>query len=248
RPEVVLRPGQAARRSRCGVVLSGPPGDGTLEVPPGTLALDELVQPAHFALHGLHPVALELECVVVEALSGPRQGGAHLLQALLQPTAAALEHAHAHVAGRLAEEGEARGEGLVLVRVGPRLGEELFEVLLPLRRQPVDDLGATARERSGEGVLGGVPRFLDQPAVRDQRLEAGVERSVTERPEHTQQRIESFAQLIAVHRRFAEQTEDSELEDPATPAHRRLLPLPGRAVPRRRPYAELMDRLDTSRR
>ncbi len=75
------------------------------------------------------------------------------------------------------------GEGLVLVRVQARLGEELLEMFLTVGRQPVDDLGATSRE--GGGGLADVPRFLDQPAVGDQRLEAGVERPVAERPEHT---------------------------------------------------------------
>lgn len=159
---------------------------GTLLVPAGPLALDELVQPAHFALHGLHPVALELKRVVVEALPGACQRGTHLLQALLQPAAAAFEDSHADVARGLPEKGETSCEVLVLVRVGTRLREQLLEVLLTFRRQPVDDLCATPCEWCGEGVLGGVPRLLDQPAVGDQRLEAGVERAVAERTEHAQ--------------------------------------------------------------
>src|SRR5262249_19153839 len=152
RPGAVPVPGQAARLSRC-AVRSRAVGSGTPEVPAGPLALDELVQPAHFALHGLHSVALELKGVVVEALPGACQGGMHLLQALLQSAAAALEDAHAHVTGGLSEEGETSGEVLVFVCVGTRLREQFLEVLLTLRRQPVDDLGAAPRERSGEGVV-----------------------------------------------------------------------------------------------
>lgn len=131
-------------------------------------------------------MALELKRVVVEALPGARERHAHLVQALLQPAAAALQHPHAHIARRLSEEGETRGEVLVLVRVGAGLGEQFLEVLLTFRRQPIDDLGATPCEWCGEGVLRSVPRLLDQPAVGDQRLEAGVERAVAERTEHTQ--------------------------------------------------------------
>lgn len=131
-------------------------------------------------------MALELKRVVVEALPGARQGGAHLLQTLLQPAAATLEHAHAYVARRLPEEGEPGREVLVLVRVGARLREQFLEVLLTVRRQPVDDLGATPCEWCGERILGWVRRLLDQPAVGDQRLEAGIERPVAERAEHAQ--------------------------------------------------------------
>ncbi|MGW4157839.1 S41 family peptidase [Micromonospora chersina] len=52
-------------------------------------------------------------------------------------------------------------------------------MLLTFCRQPVDDFGATPREWCGEGVLGGAPRLLDQPAVGDQRLEAGAAELLT---------------------------------------------------------------------
>ncbi|CAM5256511.1 hypothetical protein SVIOM342S_06502 [Streptomyces violaceorubidus] len=62
----------------------------------------------------------------------------------------------------LAEEGEAGGEGLVLVGVRACVGEELLEVFLTVGRQPVDDLGAASVRDSG-----GLPTFpgssINQP-------------------------------------------------------------------------------------
>src|SRR5690242_5286636 len=54
---------------------------------------DEVVQPAHLALHRVQPVPLQLQRVLVDALAVAREGVADLLQALLQPAAAPLEDA-----------------------------------------------------------------------------------------------------------------------------------------------------------
>lgn len=100
---------------------------------------------------------LEFERVVVQTLAGACQGGAHLLQPLLKAAAAAFQYPHPHFALRLAEEGEAGREVLVLPGVRSRVGQELLEVLLTFGGQPVDDLRASPCEGGGEGVLGALP-------------------------------------------------------------------------------------------
>src|SRR6202042_1246732 len=56
-------------------------------------------------------------------------------------------------------------------------------------------------------------RFLDQPPLGDQRLQARVQSSVTEGAEHSERGVEPLAQLVAVHRGLTQQAEDRELED-----------------------------------
>lgn len=91
-------------------------------------------------------MSLQLKRVVVESFTGAGKRGAHLLEALLEPAAAALQHAHPHFSLRLPEEGETSGEVLVLPGVRSGVRQELLEVLLTFCRQAVDDLGPAPRE------------------------------------------------------------------------------------------------------
>jgi hypothetical protein len=101
-----------------------------------------------------------------------------------------------------------------------------LEALLALGGEPVDDLRPLAVEGGGGDVLvSGV--VLDQEALSDQALEAGIERPVREGAERSQQHIEAFAQLVAVHGGVVQQAEDGELKDAGAPAHALLPPLPG---------------------
>src|SRR5665647_2456353 len=62
-----------------------------------TLGLDQLGEPAHLTFGRLQAVPLQLGGVEVEPLAALGRGGAEGVQALLQPAAAALEDAQAHV-------------------------------------------------------------------------------------------------------------------------------------------------------
>ena len=63
---------------------------------------------------------------------------------LLEPAAATLEDAQAHLGVGLAEEREVDAEVLVLPRGGPGLAEQVGEALLALGGQLVDDLAAAS--------------------------------------------------------------------------------------------------------
>src|SRR5512134_1499478 len=57
----------------------------------GPLGLDELGEPPHLPLDGLHAVALELRGVAVHLLLRPLELALHPLETLLQPGPTALE-------------------------------------------------------------------------------------------------------------------------------------------------------------
>ena len=71
------------------------------------LGVDQLVEPADLALGGLLAVALQVGGVGVDPLAAAGRGLADRVEPLLEPRAAALEDAQAHVALGAGEEGEA---------------------------------------------------------------------------------------------------------------------------------------------
>src|SRR5204862_3900556 len=125
-------------------------------------------------------VLLELEGVAVDPLTGAGHRLPDAVQPLLEPGAPALEDLQPGGGVRPPEEREVDVEALVLPRRRSGVPDQGLEPLLALCRELVDDPGAAAGQR-GDAWLGGT-RFLD-PAATEQRLEAGVERSVRERPE-----------------------------------------------------------------
>jgi hypothetical protein len=113
-----------------------------------------------------------------------------------------------------AEEGEVNAEPFVLPRRRAGLGEQLLEPLLALGREPVNDLRSPARHDPVILVRVGV-LLCDQP-LGQELLQAGVERPVRERAEHSEQGVEPLAQLVPVHGGLVEQAEDGEFENAGT--------------------------------
>ena len=161
-----------------------------LRVVRAPLGLDQLGQPAHFALDGLEPVPLEFEGVAVDALAGAGDRRLHVVEPLFEPVAAALEDAHAHLGVRLGEEREVHAEVLVFPRGRPGLGEQVLQVLLAFGGEPVDDPAAAA------GRLAVSAHVTDGQHL----LQAGVERAVGECPEGAEHGVQPLAELVAVHR------------------------------------------------
>src|SRR5262249_22256984 len=131
----------------------------------------------------------------------------------------------------LAEEREMQADPVVLPGRGARFGQQVLQPFLAVRRQPVDDLGTSAGALPGLPAVPGLPRdtgragagryvFSDQ-ALREQVLQAWVQRAVSPRAERAEQGAEPLAQLVAVQGGLVQQAEHSELEHarPVT-AHR----------------------------
>jgi hypothetical protein len=180
-----------------------------------TFGGDELVEPSDFAIHGLEPVLLQLQGVAVELLPRAPERSRDLLPALLEAAAPALEDLQADVGVGLSEEREAHAEALVLPCRRAPFGKLILQPLLALGGELVDDPAAAAGDGGvGRGVVRG-----EQPG-REHVLQAGVERAVGDRPERSEQRVDPFAQFVAVQGRLVEQAEDGELQHAGPLAHR----------------------------
>ena len=160
---------------------------------------------------------MQFERVAVEPLPGPCHRGPDGVEPFFQPAAAALQDPQPDVGAGLPEEREMHAEPVVFPGRGPRLGQQVLQPFLAVRRQPVNDLRAAAgprapspsRPRRASGLVLG-----DQP-LREQFLQARVERAIPEGTERTEQRVQALTQLVAVHRGLVQQAKDSEFEHPA---------------------------------
>ena len=184
---------------------------------------DQLGQPADLAVDRFQPVLLQLQGVAVQPLPGAGQRGPHAVGLLGHPLLATLQDLQPDVGPGLGEERQPGAEALVVVGLRTDLGQQLGEVLLALGGEPVDPLAAL-----GPGTEAGTGRLLLQrlllvdPAGLGQPAQRRVERTVGEGPERAEQRGQPLAQLVAVHGRLAEQSENRDLQHP--------VPLSGAAV------------------
>src|SRR5690606_33771110 len=77
-----------------------------------SLGVDQLVEPAHFALDRLQPVALEFEGVTVQPVPRPGESRADPLEPFLQTAAPAFEDPQPYVGIGVPEEREVDPEAL----------------------------------------------------------------------------------------------------------------------------------------
>src|SRR5690606_6829016 len=179
------------------------------------LGVDEVLQPLDLPLDLLEAVPGELRGVGVHPCAGALGGLPEHGEPLDHPGVTALEDAQPGARVRRPEEREADVEGLVVPRRRLRGGEGRGEPLPPGRGEPVDD----PRPSAGEGVREGVrARLGDEPGL-GEPAQGWVERAVGQRPEGAELGAELTAQLVAVHGRGAELTEDGQLEDLRTGCH-----------------------------
>jgi hypothetical protein len=175
-----------------------------------SFAVDQLVQPADLALGRLQAVPLQLEGVRVDPLRGPAHRGPEVGQPFLHPGPAALEDAQP--GGRIgpAEEREADAERVVLPRRRTGVVHRTREVVLAVGRDRVDDLLPPPVRRPGVGG--------DQ-SVAEHRLQTRVERPERQHASPAELGVDALAELVTVHRRFVQQTEYGELQDPTAVSH-----------------------------
>src|SRR5499427_10919736 len=213
---------------------------------------DQFVEPAHLPLNRLEAVPVQFERVTVQAFPGPRHRRPDAVQALLQPRPAALQDAQPDVRAGQPEEGEPDAEPLVFPGRGAGLGQQLLQPFLALRREPVDDL----RPAPGQGAAERFGLLFRDQALRQQFLEAWVERAVTKGPEGAEKRVQPLAQFVAVQGSLVQQAEHGQLKhsgpvttahDSPTPSVMHLRPHPwrrGRGLDTSTRYLESMYRTD----
>src|SRR3954453_10936092 len=116
------------------------------------LAVDQLGEPAHLAVHGVQAVPLQLQGVAVQLLLGATQRVHQPVPLALDGAPATLQDPQPHVGGRVPEEGQVDAEAtLVVVGLRPGLADQFGEALLALRGDRVDDLAAAPGQRRGVG-------------------------------------------------------------------------------------------------
>src|SRR5262249_41405925 len=225
--------GLSARGSaRCRVVVSrrwrGAPLRLAARLP---LRGDQLVEPADLPLNRLEAVPVQFQRVTVQALPGPRHRRPDAVQALLQPSPAAFQDAQPDVRAGQPEEGERDADPLVSPRGGAGLGQQLLQPFLALRGEPVHDLRPAARQ----WAAGRVGLLLRDQALRQQLLEAWVERAVTKGTEGTEERVQPLAQFVAVHGGLVQQAEHGQLDHSRRVPTAHATPPPPVAPPPPRP-------------
>ena len=131
------------------------------------LGVDQLAEPAHLALDGLHAVPLQGRGVGVEPLAAAGGGLADAVEALLERASAGPRGCAAGPRCSVRAK-KAKCTSKLVVLPGRRAGrgDEVGEVLLAVGGELVDDAGALA---AGRGRVGGL---RDQAAV-EQALQAG---------------------------------------------------------------------------
>ena len=154
-------------------VPSGSAGHGRRVA--GALGVDQLGEPAHLALDRLHAVPLELGRVAVDLLLGHGQLALHPVEPLLQPAAAALEHAQPDLHVGAAEEGEPDVEVVVLPGGGTHLRHQVLELRVTGVGELVDDLRPAGHRRRHRRDL------LDERGAQH-LLQGGVEGAVRRAP------------------------------------------------------------------
>ena len=178
----------------------------------GALGVDQVGEPAHFALDRLDPVPLQLGGVPVDFLLGHRQLVLHPVEPLLEPGTASLEHPQPDLHVGPAEEGEPDVEVVVLPRGRTDLGHQPLELRGPGVGELVDDARPPGDRRRRRRDL------LDQGAAQH-LLQGGVERPVGQHPTPAEHEVQPLAQLVAVHGSLVQQSEDCQLDGFATTCH-----------------------------
>lgn len=148
---------------------------------------------------------MELPAVAVVGATGPAEHVAQPFPPFLDLPSATLENAHPGHRRGTAEERQVHTEAVVGVILRAGVGDEFGETNPAGLGQHVDATTTTHLGAVGTRV------FIDQP-VGLHPAQRRVERPVRERTERAQQPGEPLAQLVAVHRRFEEESEDCQFE------------------------------------
>ena len=210
---VLLRVTGAGCRGRGGGRCGGRVGQAGLLVVTA-LGVDQLREPPDLSLDGLHAVPLELHRVAVHLLLGLLQLVLDPVEPLLEPAAPALQDPQPGADVGAAEEREPDVEVVVLPRGRSDVGHQPLELLDAGRGELVDDpLAAARRARLGRRDV------LGDPAGLEHLLQRRVERPVGQQPAPAEHAVDLLAELVAVHGRLVQQSEDGELEGLSTAGH-----------------------------